>query len=175
MKLSEVEHILRAARTVTEENEFVCIGSQAILAQFPNAPESLRASMELDLYPLHHPEKAEMIDGALGELSSFHESFRYYAHGVGPETALLPEGWQKRLISHTNENTNGAVGLCLEVHDLAFSKLVAGRTKDVEFVGELMRHGLAEPSQIETLINMEKDDSLRQSIQNKFSQARLQG
>lgn len=75
MKLSEVEHVLRAARSVTEEVEFIYIGSQAILAQFPNAPESLRVSMELDLYPRHHPEKAEMIDGALGELSPFTSLF----------------------------------------------------------------------------------------------------
>ena len=30
-----------------------------------------------------------------------------------------------------------------EVHDLAVSKLVAGREKDLDFVGALLRHGLA--------------------------------
>ena len=39
-----------------------------------------------------------------------------------------------------NENTNGIAGLCLEVHDLAISKIVAGRTKDLEFIQELIRH-----------------------------------
>ena len=41
-----------------------------------------------------------------------------------------------------NPNTNGYAGLCLEVHDLALSKYVAGREKDREFTRELARHGL---------------------------------
>jgi UDP-2,3-diacylglucosamine hydrolase len=43
-----------------------------------------------------------------------------------------------------NENTNGVTGLCLEVHDLAISKYVAGRPKDLEFTGELARHNMIE-------------------------------
>ncbi len=38
------------------------------------------------------PELAEKIEGALGEGSQFHETFGYYAQGVGPETAVLPSG-----------------------------------------------------------------------------------
>ena len=44
-----------------------------------------------------------------------------------------------------NENTRGATGWCLEVHDLAVSKLVAGREKDIAFLTVLFRHGLASP------------------------------
>jgi hypothetical protein len=39
-------------------------------------------------------------------------------------------------------NTGGYVGLCLEVHDLAISKYIAGQEKDREFTGELARHGM---------------------------------
>lgn len=39
-----------------------------------------------------------------------------------------------------NENTNGITGLCLEVHDLAISKLVANRSKDAAFVSTLVCH-----------------------------------
>jgi hypothetical protein len=39
-------------------------------------------------------------------------------------------------------------GLCLEVHDLAVSKLVAGREKDLSFVGGLLSHQLARPEVI---------------------------
>lgn len=31
---------------------------------------------------------------------------------------------------------------CLELHDLAAAKLVAGREKDVEFLIEMVRHGM---------------------------------
>lgn len=43
-----------------------------------------------------------------------------------------------------NPNTRGVAGLCLEVHDLAISKHVAGREKDLEFTRELARHGMTD-------------------------------
>jgi hypothetical protein len=60
---------------------------------------------------------------------------------VGEDTATLPRGWQKRLVTIENENTRGVQGLCLEVHDLAVSKYIAGREKDLGFTRELARQG----------------------------------
>lgn len=74
------------------------IGSQAILGSFPDAPEELLASMEADVYPKDAPERSILIDGAIGELSVFHETFGYYAHGVDESTAVLPDGWKDRLV-----------------------------------------------------------------------------
>jgi hypothetical protein len=140
MQRSELEHIIRASGDVAQDNEIVIIGSQSILGQFPDAPIRLLASMEADVYPRHNPERADKVDGAIGEGSSFHELHGYYAQGVGPETAVLPSGWKRRVVVIKNENTNGIAGLCLEVHDLAISKLVAGRTKDLEFIRALIQH-----------------------------------
>jgi hypothetical protein len=168
MKLSEVEHVLRAASEVTKEREFICIGSQALLGQFPDAPRELRVSIELDLYPRHRPEKAELIDGSLGELSAFHQTHRYYAHGVGPKTATLPPGWEDRLVKLTSANTNGAIGWCLEVHDLAFSKLAAGREKDLEFVGGLLHHHLANHGKLSERIDAAEDTGLRVLLHHRF-------
>jgi len=33
------------------------------------------------------------IDGAIGEGSEFHATKGFYAQGVGPGTAVLPDGW----------------------------------------------------------------------------------
>ncbi len=74
--------------------EIIVIGSQALLASCPEAPEELLRSMEVDCYPLEDPAKADLIDGSIGELSPFHETYGYYAHGIGPETAALPAGWK---------------------------------------------------------------------------------
>ncbi len=41
---------------------------------------------------------------------------------------------------YSNENTNGKTEFCLEVHDLAISKLAASRPKDAEFVSMLVYH-----------------------------------
>ncbi len=97
--------------------------------------------MEADLYPPDEPDKADLIDGCIGELSPFHQTFGYYAHGVGPETATLPSGWRGRLIRVENENTGGTTGLCLAPVDLAISKLLAGRPKDVDFVRQMIHIG----------------------------------
>jgi hypothetical protein len=66
---SELEHAIRAACDVADDTEVYVLGSQAILGQFPNAPETLRQSAEADVVPKHRPERANEIDAMLGELS----------------------------------------------------------------------------------------------------------
>ena len=144
MKRSELEHIIRAAGTIADDTEIVVIGSQAILGQFPQASGVLARSAEADVFPLNRPGQSDRIDGAIGEGSRFHEQYGYYAQGVDEHTAILPQAWRKRLIRLENENTDGKVGLCLEVHDLAISKYIAGRPKDLEFTAELAKHGMTD-------------------------------
>jgi hypothetical protein len=139
----QLEHIIRAAAGNADTTEIVVIGSQAILGSYPDAPEELLVSMEADVFPRDRPQDSILIDGAIGERSLFHETFGYYAHGVDETTAILPTGWRERLVPIRNENTRGATGWCLEVHDLAVSKLAAGREKDLGFLAALFRHGLA--------------------------------
>ena len=142
MLRSELEHLIRAAGAVCGESEIVVIGSQSVLGEFPNAPSELLVSREADLYPRTVPERADLIEGALGELSMFDKTFSYYAHGVAPETAKLPIGWEDRLVPVRNENTGGVTGLCLEVHDLAIAKYLANREKDLTFLKSLIEHNM---------------------------------
>jgi hypothetical protein len=92
MTREELEHIIRASADVTDQYEFVIVGSQSILGPVPHPEDVFTVSAEADIYPLHAPELAEKIEGALGEGSAFHETHGYYAQGVGPETAVLPQG-----------------------------------------------------------------------------------
>jgi hypothetical protein len=149
MTRDALEHLLRAAAAITNERDFVVIGSQAVLGQFPRAPEALLISIEADLYPRDAIDKSDLVDGAIGELSQFHETFGYYAHGVDDTTATLPAGWQQRLVPLRSDNTGGATGWCLEVHDLASSKLVAGRERDREYLRVLVRERMIEPATLE--------------------------
>lgn len=168
MNRQEFEHIVRAAAGVTGEKEFIIIGSQSILGKFPDAPRSLRHSMELDLYPKDRPEMAELISGSLGEFSTFHTTFDYYADGVSPTTATLPPDWQERLIEYSSENTNGAVALCLDPLDLAYAKLAAGRAKDIDYVVELVRHHFIKPSAMTKLIELTEDEALKQTLAERW-------
>lgn len=144
MKRDQLEHIIGAAATIADDDEIIVVGSQSILGQFPHAPAELCRSMEADVWPRNHPERWELIDGSIGELSPFHETFGYYGQGVGEETAVLPRGWQERLIRVESPATRGAVGLCLEIHDLLISKYVAEREKDLEFSRAAIAHGLVD-------------------------------
>lgn len=148
MRRAELEHVIRAASSVAEDEEIVVIGSQAILGQFPDAPASLLVSREADVYPRNHPERSDEIDGSLGDGSYFDSTYGYYAHAVGPETATAPSGWEQRLVAVRNSNTGGATGWCLEIHDLLLSKCVAGRERDWEFAEDALRHRLADPDQL---------------------------
>lgn len=152
MKRSELEHVLRAASAITQQSEFIIVGSQALLGQYPDAPPELTVSMEVDIFPRDKPDFSILIDGAIGEGSTFHDTFGYYAHGVGPETAKAPRGWRSRLVKVCNANTGGATGWCLEAHDLAVSKLAAGRPRDMEFVGGLLLHRLIELNEVQKRI-----------------------
>jgi hypothetical protein len=137
----ELEHVIKAAADITGD-EIVVIGSQAILGQFPSAPATMLRSMEADLYPKNDPDRAIEIDGAIGDGSRFHETYGYYAHGVGPETAQAPVGWEGRLleiqIPPMLPGRDPVTAWFLEVHDLALAKLAAGREKDIEFVTEAL-------------------------------------
>ena len=169
MKRSELEHVIRASGEIAGDDEIVIIGSQSILGQFPNAPVRLLMSMEADIYPRNKPAEADKVDGAIGEGSSFHELHGYYAQGVGKETAVLPEDWEGRLVAVNNENTNGVTGYCLDVHDLAISKMIAMRSKDVDFVQELVRHGMIEKKTIlRRLKQTDVEDSIRRTVRARL-------
>ncbi|MEM1418753.1 MAG: DUF6036 family nucleotidyltransferase [Myxococcota bacterium] len=145
MRREDLEHLIRAAATISQDDDIVVIGSQAILGSHPFAPEELLISDEADLFPRNHPERADLVDGAMGELSMFHETFGYYAQGVAADTATLPVGWQKRLVLLETPATRGARGWCLEVHDLLVSKYVAGRQKDLRYTAAAAKAALADP------------------------------
>lgn len=169
MNREQLEHIIRASAAIAGDDEIVIIGSQAILGQFPAAPGELLVSIEADVYPKNKPEHADLIDGSIGELSPFHNTFGYYAQGVAPETATLPAGWESRLVPVRSANTHGATGWCLEVHDLVLSKYIAGRDKDLDFVAAAARHGLVDKDVLlERLATMTVDVARKQLAEQRI-------
>jgi len=152
VKRDEFEHVIAAAAEVSGEREIVVIGSQAIFGSVPDPPKAMLLSMEADVYPRHAPDKAELIDGNLGDGSHFQGTNGYYAHGVGPETAKAPTGWEGRLVRvrippRVGQETELAA-LCLEVHDLVLAKCVAGRDRDWEFAREAIKADLVEVEEL---------------------------
>lgn len=166
MTRDQLEHAIRAACDVAEDSEVWIFGSQAILGEFPDAPESLRASIEVDMQPKNRPEMAGFIDGALGELSQFYKTHGFYVHGLLIDGSALPEGWERRAIPVTDPiSTRGNTGWCVSAHDLAASKLAAYREKDRNFVRTLLIEQMIEAKTLVERINLLKiDEELRQIL-----------
>ena len=96
MRRSDLEHILRAAATIADVRDVLIIGSQAILGTLDEdaLPPVTTLSMEADVafFDDDDNHKSDLVDGAIGELSPFHEMYGYYAQGVSVSTATLPRG-----------------------------------------------------------------------------------
>jgi len=182
---NELEHIIRAAGSVAEVKELIIIGSQSILGQYPDIsdqlmetnkfvkitpidPGILYMSREADIIVPGTTEKSDLIDSILGELSQFHDTFGYYAQGVDFTTAILPTNWQRRLIPICNKNTNGITGLCLEVHDMLVSKLVANREKDNKYVQAAISNKLIKKEILLVRIDQtDIDEKIKENIKTK--------
>jgi len=87
MNRLQLEHLIRAAGDIAGDDEIVILGSTAVLSQFPDVPEQIIHSVEADIFPKNKPEMASVIDGCIGELSPFHQTYGYYAHGVVGQVA----------------------------------------------------------------------------------------
>ena len=166
MTREQLEHAIRAACEVAEDTELWIFGSQAILGEYPAAPERLRASIEVDVQPRNKPGAIDDIDGTLGELSLFHSTHGFYVHGVSIESARLPAGWQDRTVPISHRSATGVyVGRCVEAHDLGASKLAAFRDKDRDFVRTLLAEELIQPETLlERIRQLGIADELRERL-----------
>ncbi|MEE8364378.1 MAG: DUF6036 family nucleotidyltransferase [Gammaproteobacteria bacterium] len=146
MNKAQFEHAIRAAGGILGDSEVLVIGSQAIHASIDFKLDEAERSIEVDISSLNDADgsKADLIDGSIGELSIFQDTFGYYAQGVTPQTATLPDGWRGRLIPYLTPGTNGVTAYCLEPNDLWISKAIAGRPKDREFCRALIDRNLVE-------------------------------
>lgn len=167
MTRAQFEHVVRAAGAILASDEVLVIGSQAIHASIdgPLPPEAER-SLEVDiaLFDDLAGTRADLLDGSIGELSMFHETFGYYAQGVVETTAVLPSGWRERLVHFETPATNGVVAWCLEPHDLWLSKAIANRPKDVEFCEGLLNAGVVEADELEKRLALVEEGDLDPSV-----------
>lgn len=160
MRRQELAHVLRAACDVVGDRNVLVIGSQSILGTYDEdvLPSEATASIEVDIAFLDDLDrkKADYVEGAIGELSAFHQMNGVYAEGVHIETATyLPSGWRDRLITWTLRSSEPAEPRFLERHDLAITKLGAAREKDLRFVDALINAHL-----LDVTVLRERNDML---------------
>ncbi len=142
MTKSQLELALREAGKIARDRDFIVFGSQCILGTVARPPRACLISQELDLYPRSHPQAVMLLVQELGARSRFSRREGFFVDCVTPDLAAMPEGWTDRLIPFSTRQTAGVTGWCLELHDLAASKLAAGRKKDLDYVRTLYSSGL---------------------------------
>lgn len=167
MTRSQFEHVVRAAGAILATDEILVIGSQAVHGSIkgPLPPEAER-SVEVDIAVFHDTSgaQADLLDGSIGELSLFHETFGYYAQGVVETTAVLPTGWRDRLVRFETPETKGVVAWCLELHDLWVSKAIANRPRDTDFCAALLHAGAVDATELEDRLRLVKEEDLNPSL-----------
>lgn len=173
MKKHQVDHVLRAAGKITGEKQFIIIGSQSLHGKYPDLPDDIVRSAEVDLLAKGRVARTEWLN-AIGQDSPFHEQFGYYADPVDEGTATLPAGWKGRLVNLPAGDTQGVSGLCLEPHDLAIAKYVARREKDLAFNYALAHRGIVSRSKLLQLLEKTRVPEtvrarIRQDIANHFA------
>ena len=75
--------------------------------------------------------------------------YGYYGQGVSITTAILPDGWEDRVVHLDRSDSRLGYARCLEAHDLVIAKLVAGREKDFEFASALLAADLVDATVLE--------------------------
>ena len=129
------------------------VGTGAVIATAQHIPVSMMLTSEMDIY-VEGPDSeaiSDQIDGAIGNGSMFHRTFRYYGDGVSPTTAIMPMDWKSRATTYTIPD--GTVSaLCPSSNDVAIAKLCAAREKDRDWLREALGSGLIKADQMRTLI-----------------------
>ena len=79
MNKEQFEHTIRAAGAILADNEVLVIGSQAIHASIDFELPEAKRSIDVEISSLEDEDgsRADLIDGSIGELSVFQDTFGY--------------------------------------------------------------------------------------------------
>jgi hypothetical protein len=78
LRRPDIDHILRAAATLSGHTRFVMVGTGAVIATAKPIPVAMMLTQEIDIYVEDAPDPdliSDMIDGSIGRDSQFHRTF----------------------------------------------------------------------------------------------------
>ena len=155
LRRDDIDHILRAAASITNHRRFVVIGTGAVIITARHIPAAMRLTPEIDLYAdgIADPEPvSDLIDATIGHGSMFHRTFHYYGDGVSPNTAIMPADWRLRATEYTPPD-GSVTAVCPSADDIAIAKLTAWRDKDRDWLHDAVRSGIVNLATVERLVH----------------------
>jgi hypothetical protein len=157
MRRTQLAELLGALERITGTRDVIVIGSQCVHAVTGDPPGEVLMSVECDVL-VDEGELSEQIDRELGPTSEFQAEHGVYVDTVPATFPFLPDGWQERAVPLAD---GPSPVRCLELHDLALSKLAAGRLKDNEMVAALVDRKLVELATLRARVTAVADPHLR--------------
>ena len=166
---ADLHSALLAASEAYGRNRFVVVGSAAILASHPDAPDYIRRSADIDMFPLPSLAGPDMEKGdqLVGQGSLFEVEHDFYVERLGDWTMLTqPAGWLERCVVVSVKNVTG---YCLHPLDLAYNKTEAGRKKDAVYVAGIIHEGYLTAEKLESFIHSHcPDEELKPGVLENF-------
>jgi hypothetical protein len=141
MRIHALEHLVDSARALGKSRKVTILGSSSLLVSFPEIVELGLLENTYDGDLLLEPvsiEIAAYLAEAIGRESLFHSRIGYHADILHPTIVeSLPPGWESRLVPMAGFKNVFAI----DPYDLAATKLVVGREKDLTLVRGLLELG----------------------------------
>jgi len=140
MNIDQFYHICRASVAIANVDYIFVYGSNAILPWLEDQQTSIDTiigkemlSIELDISVRDddNDKLNTIVDATIGELSLFHDTHSVYPHPNTPTKLFMaPMSWSNRMKIDDQETYKIIVP---HYSDLIFSKMMAGREKDLVF------------------------------------------
>lgn len=144
--LREVLHVARALSEITGCRELVVVGSAAVIAARGRLEGDHFGTEDVDVFALDGKSEDDFTDEAelIGLSSRFHETFGYYADGVGERTAIMPMDWKSRATKYPVPAVSDTFLWIPDSNDVALAKLCAWREKDQDWLKAAVGSDLVE-------------------------------
>ena len=165
---SDLIKLINDFKVASGDDPPIIVGSQSFYAHTNSLPDIARRSIECDfMLSSANFSKRPIIDTSIGILSDYSVENGFYADALGLASVVLPDGWRERL-AEFKDDQGAVIALCADRHDVAVSKLIAGRDKDLEFLSSAISSDLIDIDQLleRLLLTFEKveNDVIRDRV-----------
>ena len=172
MNRHKLMHILRAIASITEEKNYVLIGSATVLLSAKNIPSQMLNTNEIDVYSPDSKDEEEfsfMVE-SIGKGSHFDNTFGYFGDGVSSKTAIMPADWQTRSRKIEEASLPGITVTVPDINDIALAKMCAWRDKDQEWLMAGVRALILKPKSMQARLPQMPESSTPRSEMDRRMQ-----
>lgn len=182
MEYSQLKKLIRNVVESTNKENIMLFGSQVLYAKFKNIEnKNIVKSYEADftLYKYKNKQELEdfvdLVDGANGEFSQYHQTNGFYAEGVSSFNESFPKNYKNRLVNFQYSDNPKDVVQFMNVKDVVVMKLRRMDPKDHSFIEYCIEKDLIKLEDIEKIIDNEYNqlwefskEELKEKIKLKF-------